>query len=214
MKLKKKILSLILISVASLLMVACGISDNEIKKDSERIETQSTESISLDNLKTYDDVKLAYDQNIEKIMNKEQLRELNIMSINKDDVLDYAKKASELCNDIDGSSDMIDTIDKLATLNDLSNNTTQETMNEVLKYIISEYESNKLQDSDKILEYQYILRYLDKRLDNHPNMKSADEVVEDMNQICKDYIRDDNSKMDENIEQVNNNINLVKNMIE
>lgn len=211
MKLKKKILSLVLISGISLVTVACG--DNDVKEVPKQTEKQNTENISLDNLKTYDDVKLAYDQNLEKIMNKEKLRELDMMNINKDDVLDYAKKASELCNNIEGSSDRIGTKDKLVTLNDLSNNTTQETMEDILKYVISEYESNKLQDSDKVLEYQYILRYLDKRLDNHPNMKVADEMVEDMNQICKDYIRNDNSRMDANIEQVNDNINSVKNII-
>lgn len=212
MKLKKKILSMVLISGLSLAIVACE-SDNTSKGVPQQTDKQSNENISLDNLETYDDVKLAYDQNMEKIMNKEQLRELDMMNLTKDDVLEYAKKASEIGGKEEGSSDKIDAIDKLVTLNDLQNNTTQETMEDILKYIISEYETNKLQDANRVLEYQYLTKYLDKRLDNHTNMKSADEMIIDMYQICKDVIRNDNSRMDSNIEQVNNNIDLVKGMI-
>ncbi|WGX77389.1 hypothetical protein QJS64_19165 (plasmid) [Paraclostridium bifermentans] len=147
-------------------------------------------------------------------MNKEQLRELDMMNIKLDDVLEYAKKASDISSKVEGSSDKIDTIDKLVALNDLENNTTQDTMEDTLKYIISEFESNNLNNNDNVLEYQYIVRFLDKRLQNHPNMSAASDMIGDMNQICKDLIRNDNSRMDANISQVNKNINTVKSSIE
>lgn len=207
MKLKKKILVLTLASTLALTVIGCNKKE-EVKEINEN--TSKVESINLDNLNNYEDVKNAYDQNIEKIMNKEQLRELDMMNIKLDDVLDYAKKASEISSNVEGSSDKIDTIDKLVALNDLENNTTQETMEETLKYIISEFENNNLNNADKVLEYQYVVRFLDKRLQNHPNMSAASDMIEDMNQICKDNIRNDNSRMDENISQVNKNISIVK----
>lgn len=207
MKLKKKILVLTLASTIALTVIGCNKKE-EVKETNEN--TSKVESVNLDKLNNYEDVKNAYDQNIEKIMNKEQLRELDMMNIKLDDVLDYAKKASEISSKVEGSSDKIDTIDKLVALNDLENNTTQETMEETLKYIISEFESNNLNNADKILEYQYVVRFLDKRLQNHPNMSAASDMIEDMNQICKDNIRNDNSRMDANISQVNKNISIVK----
>lgn len=211
MKLKKKILVLALASTIALTVIGCN--KKEVVKETNE-NTSKVESVNLDNLNNYEDIKNAYDQNIEKIMNKEQIRELDMMNIKLDDVLDYAKKASDISSKIEGSSDKIDTIDKLVALNDLENNTTQETMEETLKYIISEFENNNLNNSDKILEYQYVVRFLDKRLQNHPNMSAASDMIEDMNQICKDNIRNDNSRMDANISQVNKNINTVKSSIE
>ncbi|MBU5286640.1 hypothetical protein AALJ34_00235 [Paraclostridium bifermentans] len=55
---------------------------------------------------------------------------------------------------------------------------------------------------------------MDKRLQNHPNMNVASDMITDMDQICKDLIRNDNSRMDSNISQVNKNLNTVKSTIE
>lgn len=211
MKLKKKIIILTLASFMALTVIGCNKKE-DVKETNE--STSKVESVNLDNLKTYEDVKNAYDQNIDKIMNKEQLRELDMMSIKSDDVLNYAKNASEISSGVENSSDKVDTIDKLVSLNDLENNTTQETMEDTLKYIISEFKNNNLNDSNKVLEYKYITRYLDKRLQNHPNMNVASDMITDMDQICKDLIRNDNSRMDSNISQVNKKLNTVKSTIE
>lgn len=211
MKLKKKVIILTLASSMALTIIGCNKKE-DVKETNE--STSKIESVNLDNLKTYEDVKNAYDQNIDKIMNKEQLRELDMMNIKSDDVLNYAKKASEISSGVENSSDKIDTIDKLVSLNDLENNTTQETMEDTLKYIMSEFENNNLNDSNKVLEYKYITKYLDKRLQNHPNMNVASDMITDMDQICKDLIRNDNSRMDSNISQVNKNLNTVKSTIE
>ncbi|GAA0100834.1 hypothetical protein UT300012_15490 [Paraclostridium bifermentans] len=144
MKLKKKVIILTLASSMALTIIGCNKKE-DVKETNE--STSKIESVNLDNLKTYEDVKNAYDQNIDKIMNKEQLRELDMMNIKSDDVLNYAKKASEISSGVENSSDKIDTIDKLVSLNDLENNTTQETMEDTLKYIMSEFENNNLNDS-------------------------------------------------------------------
>lgn len=211
MKLKKKIIILTLASSIALTVIGCTKKE-DVKEKNE--STSKIESINLDNLKTYEDVKNAYNQNIDKIMNKEKLRELDMMNIKSDDVLNYAKKASEISSRAENSSDKIDTIDKLVSLNDLENNTTQETMEDTLKYIMSEFENNNLNDSNKVLEYKYITKYLDKRLQNHPNMNVASDMITDMDQICKDLIRNDNSRMDSNVSHVNKNLNTVKSTIE
>lgn len=210
MKLKKKIIILTLASSIALTVIGCNKKE-DVKETNE--STSKAESVNLDNLKTYENVKNAYDQNIDKIMNKEQLRELDMMNIKSDDVLNYAKKASEISSGVENSSDKIDTIDKLVSLNDLENNTTQETMEDTLKYIMSEFENNNLNDSNKVLEYKYITKYLDKRLQNHPNMNVASDMISDMDQICKDLIRNDSSRMDSNVSQVNKNLNTVKSTI-
>ncbi|RDC50061.1 hypothetical protein DVA85_20690, partial [Acinetobacter sp. RIT592] len=115
MKLKKKFLALTLATVMPLTIIGCGKKE-EVKESIQ--QTSKVESVNLDNLNSYEDVKNVYDQNIEKIMNKEQLRELDMMNIKLDDVLEYAKKASDISSKVEGSSDKIDTIDKLVALND------------------------------------------------------------------------------------------------
>lgn len=209
MKINKKILGVII--VASISFAFTGCSSNTSNSDTQQsVETPSND-IDLSNLSTYEDVNLAYEQNLEKIMNKEQIQQLDYITFNN--VLEYAKKSSDIVSTIENDSDKISTIDKLVSIDDLSNNTSQDVMEECLKYIISEYEENNLQDENKIFEYQYITRYLDKRLDNHPNMKNADDMVFDMYQITKDTVRGITSSMDTNIEQVNDKINSVKDML-
>ena len=70
MKLNNKISSVLLVLVVSLSMVACDTADNNIEEVSNQNEIQNSENISLDNLETYEDINLAYEQNINKIMNK------------------------------------------------------------------------------------------------------------------------------------------------
>ncbi len=209
MKINKKILGLII--VASISFAFTGCSSNSSNSDTQQSVETSSNDIDLSNLSTYEDVKLAYEQNLEKIMNKEQVQQLDNITFNN--VLEYAKKSSDIVSTIENDSDKISTIDKLVSIDDLSNNTSQDVMEECLKYIISEYEKNNLQDENKIFEYQYITRYLDKRLDNHKNMKDADDMVFDMYQITKDTIRGDSSSIDSNLKQINDKINSVKNIL-
>ena len=199
--------------ISSLAFIGCNEGENIDNKSNEStpVEQQANDEKEI---KTPDDVNNAYKVNLDKITNGEKLITLNMKEITKDVVLDYANKAGEIANQAESSSDKIDTVEKLVSLHDLKNNTSQDVMEEVLGYIIGEYESNQFNDESKLYQNLYITRYLDKRLDNHKNLSKADSMVSDMNQIIKDRIREDNSRIEANIEQVNKNINFVKHQIE
>lgn len=206
--------------VSSLAFIGCNKGESLDNKSNEStpVEQKSNEenekNLNLEEIKTPDDVNNAYKANLDKITNGDELIKLNMNEITKDTVLDYANKAVEIANQAESTTDKIDTVEKLVSLNDLKNNTSQDVMEEVLGYIINEYESNQFNDELKLYQNLYITRYLDKRLDNHKNLSKADSMVSDMNQIIKDRIREDNSRIEENIEQVNKNINSVKHQIE
>ncbi|UEL48319.1 hypothetical protein [Terrisporobacter hibernicus] len=209
MKFNKKLLGLVIVSTLTLSFVGCGSSELDEQKESEKqAEQQQETNVDLNNLTSYEDVKSAYDANIEKIMNKEQVQELDMKSIKLDDVIEKANKAKDIVDTIENTSDKISTIDKLVSIDDLSNNTTEDTMKETLKYIIAEYENGNLENNPETS--LYIVRYLDTRLDNHPNMKDADELVFDMYQICKDTIRGIEDSIDSNKEQINEKLQSVK----
>ena len=213
MKINKKILGLVIATSISFGLTACSSNSNnsETETNTQQSVETSSNNVDLSNLSTYEDVKLAYEQNLEKIMNNEQIQKLDNITFDK--VLEYAKKSSDIISTVENNGDKVSTIDKLVSIDDLSHNTSQDVMEECLKYIIDEYEKNSLLDESKIIEYQYIVRYLDKRLDNHPNMKDADSMIFDMYQITKDSIRDLSSSVETNIEQVNDKINSVKDML-
>ena len=209
MKINKRILGLVLVGILALSSVGCGSSEPEKQTEVQSQPEQTQEvKVDLSNLKSYDDVKNAYEQNIDKIMNKEQIQELDMINIKLENILEYANKAKEIVSSVENTSDKISTIDKLVSIDDLSHNTTQETMEETLKYIISEYENGNLENNPEV--NLYLTRYLDVRLDNHSNMKDADEIVFDMYQICKDTIRSLNDSIDSNKEQINGKIGTVK----
>lgn len=207
MKLNKKTLIATLSIITILIVIWCN--NNEVKQTTKQ-EITKIENINLEDLKTYEDVKNAFDQNIDKITKKEKLRNLDMKNTNLDEILKYAKNASGIASTCKSDSDKISTIDKLVMLNDLENNTSKETMDNTLNYIVNEFEKNNLTDLTKILEYQYIVKYLDKRLQNHPNMKDEKDIIFDMYQICKDVIRKDNRSIDENVRQINKKIDILK----
>lgn len=211
MKINKKIFGLV---IATAIVFSGGGFNNGNLHTIQTVEAKQVEKvkktkrIKLNKLKTYKDVDEAYLQNLEKIMNKEQIQ--NKKDITFEKVLKYAEKSSKVASTAKSNSQKIDTVDKLVSLDDLSNNTSREVMEECIKYMMSEYEKNQLQDKNKALQYQYIARYLDKRLDNHPNMKDAHDMVFDMYQIAKDTFREDNSSMEANFHQVDKKIKRVK----
>ncbi|MEG2246464.1 MAG: hypothetical protein RSC84_03350 [Peptostreptococcaceae bacterium] len=205
MKFNKKILGLVIVATLTVSVVGCGSSEPE---EQNKPEQQQEINVDLNNITSYEDVKSAYDANIENIMNKEQVQELDMNSIKLDDIIEKANKAKDIADTIENASDKISTIDKLVSIDDLSNNTTEDTMKETLKYIIEEYENGNLENNPETS--LYIVRYLDIRLDNHPNMKDADEVVFDMYQICKDTIRGIGDSIDSNKEQINEKLQSVK----
>lgn len=205
MKVNKKIIGIIMASALMITFVGCSNDSNNVENNTDNnIET----TISLDNIQSYEDVKQAYTENFEKIMNKETLQELDYKNITLDTILEYANKGVEIANTIEKNGDKISTIEKLVVLNDLANNTTQEVVKDTLKYIISEYENGNLEKEP--IKNLYITRFLDIRLDKLPNLSKADEMVFDMYQICKDSIRGLKDSIESNKDQVNEVIEFVK----
>lgn len=214
-KKKSLILGIVVIAILIVLAIAPGEEDNKnISTNNEKV------GYLQENFTTYEEVNEGYNKNLEKIMNNEQLKELDMMNINLEDILEYADKSKEVANTVDKYSDKISLVEKLVSLDDLEHNTTEEAMTETIKYVIAEYESgNYVNNSIQIL---YLTRYLDKRLDNHPNMKDTDDMIFDMYQIVKDTIRANDPNIQESLkyellnsieankEQVNKNITSVK----
>jgi len=208
MKVSKKILGMILISTLTFSTVGCGNDSAENTTNTNNTEVGIESTINLDYIQSYEDVKKAYEENFETIMNKEQLRELDYKNITLDTILEYANKGIEISDTIEKNSDKISTIEKLVSLNDLVNNTTQEVVKDTVKYVISEYENGNLEKDP--IKNLYITRFLDVRLDKLPNLSKADEMVFDMYQICKDSIRGLNDGIESNKEQINEVIEFVK----
>lgn len=208
----KKIFIGMLVVISLFSFIGCGGQENSDITDNAKLEEDN--SIDIGSISTPEEVKEAYNQNLEKISNKEELLELDIKEITKDKVIEYSNKATEIATKASSTTDKIDTIDKLVTLNDLSNNTSQEVMEEVIKHVIGQFENGTLTDSSVIHQNLYITRYLDKRLDNHPNLSKVDSAISNMNQIIKDTLREDNSRIEENMNQINKNIDFIKSQIE
>jgi len=199
---------MILISTLTFSTVGCGNDSAENTTNTNNTEVGIESTINLDYIQSYEDVKKAYEENFETIMNKEQLRELDYKNITLDTILEYANKGIEISDTIEKNSDKISTIEKLVSLNDLVNNTTQEVVKDTVKYVISEYENGNLEKDP--IKNLYITRFLDVRLDKLPNLSKADEMVFDMYQICKDSIRGLNDGIESNKEQINEVIEFVK----
>ena len=168
--------------------------------------------LEIEDYATIEEVNEVYNNNIDDIMNGEQIRELPIDDITKDYIILKSKEAADLVNQCESNNDKIDAIDKIVSLDDFEHNSSEEVTKDILKYIINEYKDNKLQDEEKVLEYLYISRYLDKVLDNYsdPNLKLADDMVFDMYQICKGCIRKDKESIKPNEEQVEDILNNIE----
>lgn len=215
---KKKTLIWVIVVIVILIVVAIAPGE---EKDNKNDSNNNTEVEYLkENFTTYEEITEGYNKNLEKIMNKEQLRELDMMNITLENILEYSNMSKEISDKVDSYNDKISAVEKLVSLDDLEHNTTQDAMTETIKYVIEEYESGSYINNS--IQFLYLTRYLDKRLDNHPNMKNVDEMTFDMYQIIKDTIRvnDPNIKEDlksellnsieANKEQVNKNIISVK----
>lgn len=216
----KKKKSLIFVLVVIVILIAAAIAPGEEKDNKDTTINNEKGEYLKENFTTYEEVNEAYNKNLEKIMNNEQLRELDMMNIKLEDILEYAEKSKEMVDKVDKYSDKITVVEKLVSLDDLEHNTTQDAMTETIKYVIEEYESGNYINNS--IQFLYLTRYLDKRLDNHPNMKNVDDMIFDMYQIIKDTIRvnDPNiqenlkselsNSLEENKEQINKNIISVK----
>lgn len=214
-KQKRLIYALLVVALTGTMFISCG------KNESNETNKTNSEAQQLkENYTTYEEVKEDYNYNLQKIMNNEQIRELDMMNIKLDNILEYANKSKVVADTVENSSDKIDVVTNLVALDDLQHNTTQDAMTETIKYVIEKYENSKY-ESD-VIQFLYLTRYLDKRLDNHTNMKNIDDMIFDMYQIAEDTIRVNSANTQEelkselidsieaNKEQINKNITIVK----
>lgn len=206
----KKIVSIILIGILSLGVVGCGDPKEETKESNteetkvEETKEEDKKEVDIDKLDTKEDIDNAYLSITSKIRAKEPIRELDMFNIKLDNVIEYANNASKKIDSLNlKGTEAIDATDKLVALDDLDNNTTQDILEESINYVISQYKSDKILNDNEVKANMYICRYIYVRITrNHPNMKNEKEVINDLYQMCKDTIRNDNSRMDENKKQV------------
>ena len=242
----KNISAIILSLALSLSLVACGNNvagesesaeeahssgsdaissvDSSEVESSEGLQNSETNSdpaeivVDWDAISTLEDVDKAYNDTYYAREAGENYRGLDLKEITLDTVIENAIAAVALANtSTDGNmTTKIDAIGKMVTLDDLSNNTSQDVMEEVAKYIIELWESDSIvvANEDEMLKNLYITRYLDKRLDNHPNLKTIDDMIFDMYQVIKDTLREDTASANINIEQVNDNIEFSKKQLD
>ena len=105
----------------------------------------------------------------------------------------------------------IDTIDKIVALDNLSPNSSQETMEDTIKHILILWQDDKLisNNENKMLENLYILSYLNRKLPDYQNFKVVNDTIFDMYQVVKDTLRDEDSSIDANIYQIEKNMKKV-----
>lgn len=202
----KKLFSLLLTLLLLIGLVGCGSSTDSTPDNVGKID--------LDNLLTLSDVDLAYAETFEARENGENFRNLDWSTITVDIVVEKAMMAVTLANTSteDSINTKIDVIGKIVTLDDLSNNTSQDVMEEVALHVINLWESGSFSTDDNgaLLKNLYLTRYLDIRLDNHPNLKAIDEMFFDMYQVAKDALREDTESMAINTAQVEDKIDFSK----
>lgn len=197
---------------ALLFITGCGSNDKvEEEKEETKVEATIEEK---DNKGIYEKVKEEYDRNSEAIMNNEKIKDLSGEDVNKEYVISKAKEAEASVLEIENNTDKIVTIQRIVSLDDLVHNTSKETAVDVLNYIIEEYETNKLRGGKNTVQYLYLTTFLEKSLNEYDDLKFAEDMLFDMNTICKDTIRQlDLSSIQANVDQVNEVIDSVKNEI-
>lgn len=191
---KKILIGLCIFFVVIIIFGSCS-SRQIAEEKSPKIVEANGKKTDLLSLKTYEDVKNAYEENSEKIMNREKVQELNITNL--DDVLKYANRVNDIISTINNTNDKIYTIKKLVDIDDLMNNTSEDIMNETLIYLIKEYEQGGFENNPAV--NLYLAMYLDLKLDNYKDMKEVDTIIIDMIQVLKDTIRINNDTFNEDI---------------
>lgn len=237
----KKRVFIVVLLIASFSLIACSSSENEQEtkiveatNDNEESEQEGEDTlteakseaslddttvskINIDDIQTMEEVEAAYVENFEFIQNKEDFRKLDINSVDFNTVISYAERSITLLNTVedDSMNTKIDGSAKIVSVDNLDHNTSQVVMEEVAVYVIGLWESDMIitDNSEELLINLYLTRYLDKRLDNHPNLEVVDDVIFDIYQIIKDTLREDTSSIDANTEQINNDINNVKSLL-
>lgn len=199
-----RLISVLLCGMLSL----TGCSSNETKQ--EEVEVNGIES---ERKSVYYEIKDEYDSKFELINNNEKLKDLE-EKVTIDYILNKSKEAKDLVLDIENNSDKVSTIERIVVLDDIANHIEQDTIIDTLNYIIDKYEINKLRDGENTIDYLYITVLLEKIIQDNGELVIAKDMIHDMKQVCKDTIRQlDLSIIQSNIDQIDNEIDKVKNNI-
>lgn len=175
----KKTIAIILVGVISLGLIGCGDSFKEGVKDG--IEDTAKE----DDTKKDEDEKKNEEKTQAKVENKASL----------DTIKENAKKAVEKANKECKEKNSAYTDNIINSVKEEKANST--IADEVLKYLISEYNSNKLQNENSG-EYLYMARFCERKISN----KDKKDLAFDMMQIARDYTR---NTLEKNFKESNEN---------
>lgn len=197
---KRKIFLLIL--GISLLTACSSSSSSEPNIKSNSINNQISKEDNLSSyldLNTADEVKIAYNENLQEIMSNEEKQELK--QINFDEIIKRAEKAQELASTINKSNDKIDTVTKLVSLDFLVHEINADVLDEMFQYLVDEYKNNTLFNKETLEKNLYITRSLEKILSKDETKVNEAKITFDMFQIFKDTIRLNSNDFNEEFNQ-------------
>lgn len=198
-----------------------GNNNQGIDKDIQGLDS-SNQTIDLNNIRTVSDIDIAYSENLTNIMNKVKLKEIDDLTY--DIVIERAAFAANLViGDTSNSyiSGKIDTVEKLVSLDDFSNNTDVDTFKSLAIYMIEKWDDGAFisYSDNELYQNLYITRYLDKVLLNFPEYYDLSRVNFDMYQITKDKLRIElnsealGSSIEENTIQINKYLASAKELL-
>ncbi len=204
-KMNNKPLVIMLLLVMVFVFIA-AISGDDSEGNSEPVTSEVINADEINNkdeekstpnyldLKTADEVKKAYDENIEKIMDKEKIE--NAKQVTFEDLLKRSEKAQEIALTIEGATNKINTVTNLVALDFIVSDIEEEVLDEVLQYIISEYKNNTLLNNETLEKNLYLARVLDKSLNQNQDKIKEANISFDFFKILRESIRlnDENYK--------------------
>ena len=186
----------------SLLTDCSSSSSSEPNIQSNSINNEISQEDNLPSyldLNTADEVKIAYNENLQEIMSNEEKQELK--QINFDEIIKRAEKAQELASTINKSSDKIDTVTKLVSLDFLVHEINADVLDEMFQYLVDEYKNNTLFNNETLEKNLYITRSLEKILSKDETKVNEAKITFDMFQIFKDTIRLNSNDFNEEFNQ-------------
>lgn len=133
----------------------------------------------------------------------EQLTEVDTVKDNSIEIVsfdDLYSRAEEIRNDSFDlrGTEKIDFI-MARVSEDIPSDLDKQITLDALNYVITEYENKRFKKN--VTVNLYITRFLDKQLDQYPDLVEADSMVFDMFQICKEILRMSVKDIDDMIER-------------
>ena len=209
-KMNNKPLVIMLLLVIVFVFIA-AISGDDSKGNNEPVMSEVSDTDESNNkdeeksipdyldLKTADEVNKAYDENIEKIMDKEKIE--NAKQATFEDLLKRAEKAQEIALATEGATKKIDTVTRLVALDFIVSDIEEEVLDEVLQYLISEYKNSTLLNNETLEKNLYLARVLDKSLYGNEDKINEYNISLDIFQLLKSSIRVNDESFKEELKE-------------